>query len=198
MTVLVRLPDVRAPEPVVLSYGRVRLEPWSTHHEQQLLQAAQGEDVWRWLTVPRVIDLADLHRFRDRPRDLAFVVVVDGVAAGSTSYLDVDLAVEGLEIGATWYRQDLWGTDVNPTSKLLLLGHAFEELGAARVTFKTDALNTRSRAAIAKLGCAYDGSLRHAQLRGDGSVRDSAYYSMLCDEWAKARDALVLRITALG
>jgi RimJ/RimL family protein N-acetyltransferase len=181
---------------VVLTRGRVRLEPWSTHHEEQLLVAAQGEDVWRWIPVPRVTDLQGLHRFRDRPRDLCFVVVVDGVAAGSTSFLDVDVAVEGLEIGATWYRQDLWGSDVNPTCKLLLLGHAFEDLGVARVTLKTDALNTRSRAAIAKLGCAYDGTLRHAQLRADGSVRDTAYFSMLASEWPAARDVLVSRASA--
>jgi RimJ/RimL family protein N-acetyltransferase len=125
---------------------------------------------------------------------LPWAVVVAGTAVGSTSYLDVDLTVGGLEIGWTWYRRDLWAGDVNPTCKLLLLGHAFDDLGAERVTFKTDALNARSQAAIRRLGCAYDGTLRHHRLRADGSVRDTAYFSLLAAEWPAARDRLEARL----
>jgi RimJ/RimL family protein N-acetyltransferase len=125
---------------------------------------------------------------------MRWAVVVDDVPGGTTSYLDVDLAVEGLEIGGTWYRQDLWATDVNPTCKLLLMTYAFEDLGAARVTLKTDGLNTRSQAAIRKLGCQYDGTLRHNRLRNDGSVRDTAYFSMLVAEWPVAKQRLVARL----
>lgn len=186
---------MRAPEPVVLERGGVRLEPWSPNHEPDLLESAAHEDVWRWLPVPAVVDVQGLHRFRDRPRDLLFVVLLDGVAVGSTSYLDVDLSVGGIEIGATWYRRDLWGGQLNPACKLLLLTHAFEVLGAERVTLKTDALNTRSRAAITKLGCSYDGTLRHWQLRADGSVRDTAFFSLLATEWPTARATLVARLS---
>ena len=184
---------MRAAEPVVLELGRVRLEPLGPQHDEELLAAAQSDEVWRWLPIARPRDLDAVRRIRDTHPGLAWAVVVDAVAAGSTSYLDLDLPVGGLEVGWTWYRRDLWGSDVNPTCKLLLLGHAFEALGAARVTFKTDALNTRSRAAIAKLGCAYDGTLRHAALRADGSVRDSAYYSILASEWPPARAVLESR-----
>lgn len=186
---------MRLPEPLLLSHGRVRLEPWEPRHNADLLDAAQGEDVWRWLSVPVPTTLTQIERLRDTHVGLPWAVVVDGRAAGSTSYLDVDLAVEGLEIGWTWYRRDLWATDVNPTCKLLLLGHAFEDLGAQRVTFKTDALNTRSRAAIRKLGCTYDGTLRHHRQRADGSVRDSAYFSMLAGEWPAAKQALERRLS---
>ena len=120
--------------------------------------------------------------------------ILDGAAAGSTSYLDIDAELGGLEIGWTWYRRDLWATDVNPICKLLLLTHAFEDLGADRVTLKTDGLNTRSQAAIRKLGCLYDGTLRHNRRRPDGSVRDTAYFSMLAAEWPAAKIGLQARI----
>ncbi len=189
---------MRTPEPVLLSRGRVRLEPWEPRHDADLLDAAHQDDVWRWLSVPRPVDLAEMGLLRETHVGLPWAVVVDGRAVGSTSYLDVDLAVEGLEIGWTWYRRDVWATDVNPTCKLLLLGHAFDDLGAARVTLKTDALNTRSQSAIRRLGCSYDGTLRHHRLRADGSVRDSAYFSMLAAEWPAAREGLLKRLREFG
>lgn len=182
------------PEPVVLARGRVVLEPWEPRHDEELTESAQSDDVWRWLSVPRPTTAQELRSRLAQPDWVTFAVVVDGVASGLTSYLDIDLTVGGLEIGGTWYRQDLWATDVNPTCKLLLLGHAFEELGAQRVFLKTDGLNARSQAAIRKLGCAYDGTLRHHRLRADGSVRDSAYFSMLADEWPSARARLEARL----
>ena len=189
---------MRRPEPLVLEGHGVRLEPLRPDHAPDLLAAAQDPQVWRWLSVPRpttpeqmraVVDatLAD----RDR---LAWAVVVDGRAVGSTSYLDVDTAVGGLEVGWTWYARTVWRTHVNPACKRLLLGHAFDALGAGRVTFKTDALNLRSRSAIGRLGAQYDGTLRHHRLRADGSVRDSAYFSVLLREWPAVRSGLDARL----
>ena len=186
---------MKQPEPVVLVRGRVSLEPWDPRHDAELLEAAQSEDVWRWLSVPRPTTVQQIASLRETHIGMPWAVVVDGVAAGSTSYLDVDLSVEGLEIGWTWYRQDLWATDVNPTCKLLLMTHAFEGLGAQRITLKTDGLNARSQAAIRKLGCSYDGTLRHHRLRADGSVRDSAYFSLLASEWPPAKAALEARLS---
>ncbi|MCW2707327.1 MAG: family acetyltransferase [Frankiales bacterium] len=185
---------MKQPEPVVLRLGRVSLEPWEPRHDADLLEAAQDEDVWRWLSVPRPGDAQDIARLREEHIGLPWAVVVDGVAGGSSSYLDVDLSVAGLEIGWTWYRRDLWASDVNPTCKLLLMTHAFEDLGAQRITLKTDALNTRSQRAIQRLGCRYDGTLRHHRLRPDGSVRDSAYFSLLASEWPPAKAALEARL----
>jgi RimJ/RimL family protein N-acetyltransferase len=184
---------VRPPEPVVLSRGRVRLEPLGPQHDADLLEAAQDDDVWRWLPAVRPQALEDVARMRQEHPGLAWAVVVDGAASGSTSYLDVDPVLGGLEIGWTWYRRQLWATEVNPTCKLLLLSYAFDDLGAGRVTLKTDHLNTRSQAAIRKLGCRYDGTLRHHKARPDGSVRDTAYFSMLAAEWPAAREVLATR-----
>jgi RimJ/RimL family protein N-acetyltransferase len=171
----------------------VSLEPWAPRHDADLLAAATPE-VFRWLSRSAPTTLADVAALREEHPGLAWAVVVDGRAAGSSSYLEVDLEVEGLEIGWTWYRRDLWATDVNPTCKLLLLGHAFERLGAQRVTLKTDALNTRSQAAIARLGCRRDGTLRHHRLRNDGTVRDSVFFSLLAAEWPVAKADLLRRL----
>jgi RimJ/RimL family protein N-acetyltransferase len=185
---------MRAPTALTLSRGRVRLEAWEPRHDAELLEAGQDDDVWRWIPWVRPTAVEDLTRMREAHPGLPWAVVVDGRAVGSPSYLDVDLEVDGLEIGATWYRKDLWATDVNPTCKLLLLSYAFDDLGAQRVTLKTDALNTRSQAAIKKLGCRYDGTLRHNRRRPDGTVRDTAYFSMLVDEWPVAKAGLVARL----
>jgi RimJ/RimL family protein N-acetyltransferase len=186
---------VRQPEPVVLTRGRVRLEPLGPEHDVDLLAAAQDDEVWRWMPIRRPSEPATV---REAQSGMAWAVVVDGRAQGTTSYLDVDAELGGLEIGWTWYARALWATEVNPTCKLLLLGHAFDDLGADRVTLKTDGLNTRSQAAIRKLGCAHDGTLRHQRRRPDGTVRDAAFFSMLRAEWPAARARLEGRLPRGG
>ena len=189
---------MHAPESTVLAHGRVRLEPLAPGHAPSLFATCADPAVWRWLAVPLPTSVADLEALvagaLADPSRLAWAVVVDGAAVGSTSYLDVDLSVGGLEVGWTWYSPSVWASSVNPTCKLLLLGQAFDELGADRVTLKTDALNARSRGAILRLGASYDGTLRHHRLRQDGSVRDTAYYSVLAAEWPSVRDGLRARL----
>ena len=189
---------MRTPEPVVLEGHGVRLEPLGPSHVDDLTAAAADPAVWRWLSVPQPRDAAQMREWTEaaiaEPGRVAWAVVAGGRAVGSTSYLDVDLAVEGLEIGWTWYGRPVWATHVNPTCKLLLLGHAFDDLGAQRVLFKLDALNTRSFRAVERLGARYDGTLRHHRLRADGSVRDSAYFSILAAEWPAVREGLVARV----
>jgi RimJ/RimL family protein N-acetyltransferase len=130
------------------------------------------------------------------PDRLPFVVVKADEVIGTTSYGDIDVQVGGLEIGWTWYTPSVWATAVNPECKLLLLTHAFDELGAERVYLKTDRLNVRSQAAIRKLGGRYDGTLRHHRRRGDGTVRDSVYFSILAAEWPEVRRGLQERLAA--
>jgi N-acetyltransferase len=143
------------------------------------------------------------HRHLDRPghrgarsgRAPALrVSVEDGRAIGSSSYLDIAPVDGRLEIGATWYGRAWWRTFVNPESKLLLLGHAFDELGATRVAFRTDAANERSRSAIERLGAVFEGIHRHREHRPDGTLRDTAFYSILADEWPAVRAALDERL----
>lgn len=186
---------MRTPTPIVLTGHGVRLEPLTEAHAPELLAAAADDAVWRWLPASRPRTADELRELiRTHRGDLAWAVVVDGRAQGSTSYLDVDLTVGGLEIGWTWYARSLWATHVNPASKLLLLAHAFDDLEAERVTLKTDGLNTRSQGAIRRLGATYDGTLRHNRLRADGSVRDTAYFSILASEWPEVREGLQGRL----
>ena len=190
---------MRTPEPVVLTGGVVRLEPLTQAHGPELLAAGTVDPaVWRWLSVPAPTSLADITAIVEAaqadPARLAWAVVVDGRAVGSTSYLDIEVALGGLEIGWTWYAAAVWGTAVNPECKLLLLSYAFDDLDVERVLLKTDALNTRSRGALGRLGAQYDGTLRHSRRRPDGTVRDTAYFSILTAEWPVIRDGLTTRL----
>jgi RimJ/RimL family protein N-acetyltransferase len=126
----------------------------------------------------------------------------DGLPAGSvvgtTSYLDVSVADARLEVGSTAYTPAVWGSAVNPETKLLLLGHAFETVGVGRVQLKTDVRNVRSQQAIARLGATYEGVLRRYQRRPDGTVRDTVMFSVTAEEWPAVRDALRRRLDAHG
>ena len=189
---------MRRPEPVVLEGHGVRLEPLARAHVPDLLAAARGDEVWRYLSIPQPQDAAAMSAVVDAavadPDRVAWAVVVGGRAVGSTSYLDVDLSVGGLEVGWTWYAREVWATHVNPACKRLLLGHAFDELGAERITLKLDARNSRSFRAVERLGAKHDGTLRHHRLRADGTVRDSAYFSVLSAEWPAVRAGLDERL----
>ena len=189
---------MKVPRPTTLSGTRVELVPLAIEHADDLFDAGQHDEIWTWLRAFRPKVVADMRALieeavRDTDR-LAFAVMHDGRAVGSTSYLDIDLEVGGIEIGWTWYSPSVWASAVNPECKLLLLGHAFDDLGAERVFLKTDGLNTRSQAAIRKLGAQYDGTLRHHRLRADGTVRDSAYFSILATEWPAVRAGLQSRL----
>src|SRR4051812_37768841 len=128
---------------------------------------------------------------------LAFAVVdqAGGQAVGWTTYSDVSTVDERLEIGWTWYGRAHWRTAVNTEAKLLLMGHAFEDLGYGRICWKTDLLNTRSQQAITRLGAVREGVWRRHRLRSDGVTwRDSVFFSMLADEWPEARLRLRARL----
>jgi RimJ/RimL family protein N-acetyltransferase len=117
-----------------------------------------------------------------------------GTVVGQTSYLDVSAPDARLEIGSTVYRREVWASAVNPETKLLLLGNAFDALGAGRVQLKTDIRNERSQRAIDRLGARYEGVLRRHMRRADGTVRDTVMFSILADEWPDVRRGLNERV----
>ncbi len=149
-------------------------------YEELLTQAM---DAGRW---PWVVRLAIDHAGVDA-----------GTVVGTSSYLEISPRDARLEIGFTAYTPAVWAGVVNPETKLLLLGYAFETLNAGRVQLKTDVRNARSQQAIARLGAQYEGTLRRYQRRADDTVRDTVLFSMLADEWPEARDALVARLDDL-
>lgn len=183
----------------------VALEPLAQEHYRDLRHAADDERIWK-TTIVR----ADGTEFdawfaaaiaeREAGRRFPFAVrrIADAALVGSTSYLDIALQHRRLEIGSTWYRPDCWGSVVNAESKLLLLAHAFDVLQVARVAFITDVLNTRSQAAIAKLGAVREGVLRSHMVSQGGRMRDSVVFSITAAEWPQAREKLHRRLAALS
>ncbi len=135
-------------------------------------------------------------RFLVAGRVVYAIRLVDGRLVGTSSLLEIDLANESVHLGATLYGRRWWGTAVNPEAKLLLLAHCFDDCGFGRVKIQTDALNTHSQAAIAKLGARREGMLRRHMRREDGTFRDTVVYSILADEWPDVRDGLRARLAA--
>jgi N-acetyltransferase len=121
---------------------------------------------------------------------LPFVIIAQGQVAGSTRYGNIDLANRRLEIGWTWVAPAYQRTAVNTEAKLLLLTHAFERLGVNRVELKTDALNQKSRTAIARLGAVEEGTFRKHIVTASGRVRDTVYYSIIDTEWPTVKRRL--------
>ncbi|GAA1575768.1 GNAT family protein [Kribbella sancticallisti] len=118
-----------------------------------------------------------------------------GTVVGTSSLGDVDLANESVHLGWTAYAPAVWGTVVNPACKFLMLQHAFDYCGFGRVKIQTGLTNTRSQAAIAKLGATREGVLRRHKRLPDGSFRDTVVFSILADEWPDVRKRLQARIS---
>ncbi len=193
----------------VLQGGRIRLEPLAVEHASGYLDAGQDdEDVFRWLNTPgsttgaprgladATKDIVAALAARAHGERLAYaqIDVASGRFAGTTSCYDVAPASRSLAIGHTWLGRQWWRTGHNTESKLLLLTHAFDTLGAARVVWHTDIHNERSQAAIAGLGALREGELRKHKIRRDGSWRTTVQYSMTDDDWPAARDRLAARL----
>jgi N-acetyltransferase len=189
--------------PVVLEGDRVRLEPLALRHEQGLYRAARDERVWRWLPEYAARDRETFRRWLEaameasragREAGFATVDARTGAPVGSTRYLALRPEHRGLEIGWTWLAPEAWGTGANVEAKLLMLRHAFESLGCMRVEFKTDARNERSRGALEALPARFEGVFRKHMLVRDGALRDSAYYSIIDEEWPEVEANLLRRL----
>ena len=184
--------------PITLEGDIVRLEPLALRHVDDLAAVAFDPDLWRWVPT-QVTNRDELEAYIEEALDeqargvsLPFAVIEKrgGRAIGSTRYGAISRGDRRLEIGWTWYARALHRTGVNTESKLLLLRHAFETLGAIRVELKTDVLNERSRAAILRLGAQQEGIFRnHRIVPGTGRIRDTVYFSVIDREWpaVKAR-----------
>jgi len=190
------------PAPLQLEGHGVRLEPLTPQHEEGLTAAASDGKLWElWFTsVPEPQRtgsyIAEALEGQQLGHMLPWAVreLESGAVAGSTRYHDIVVKVERVEIGYTWYAARWQRTHVNTACKLLLLGHAFEGLGAQVVGLRTDNFNFASQRAIAALGARYDGTIRHHQARRDGTVRDSVMYSILASEWRDVKRHLLTRL----
>jgi N-acetyltransferase len=190
-------------EAATLAGSQVILEPLSIAHLEGIKQAVQDGELWKlWFTGVPHPDGAEAYiqaalDNRERAGAMPFVVREANTKSiiGSTRYCNVDEANRRLEIGYTWYAASYQRTAVNSECKLLLLGHAFEKLGAIAVEFRTHWHNRESRAAIARLGAKQDGILRNHTRSADGIYRDTVVFSIIDHEWPAVRQALVFRLS---
>ena len=189
---------------VVSENSPVDLVSLTQEHEEALAVAASDGELWkiRYANVPRAdetakfIELALAPSARGPQVPFAVVDRETGKVVGSTRYYAIDDAIRRVYIGYTWYAQSMQRTYVNTACKLEMLRQAFDVCGANVVVWETDILNTRSQAAIERLGASRDGVLRYAQLRRDATVRDTVVYSMLAAQWPDAREYLRERLAA--
>ena len=182
--------------PVILEGELVRLVPLRAEHAAELWKVGQHTDIWRWM--PWIMEaqsdfetqVANLLAWAETNFGQSYVIELldrSGIV-GSTSYLNADRANRRVEIGATRITPAWQRTGVNTECKLLLMRHAFEELEANRVEFKTDSMNMRSRAAIARIGAREEGTLRNHMVRPDGSLRHSTYFGVTVEEWPRVQE----------
>jgi N-acetyltransferase len=181
----------------------VRLEPLSANHEDGLWEASRDPRTWQWLSVFQPTTREEMHAYvgdalanQADGTELPLVTVrrADDCVVGSTRYLALRPEHRSLEIGWTWLTPEVWGTGVNIEAKLLMFEHAFERLGCLRVELKTDARNERSRGAMAALPAQFEGIHRKSMLVRGGQRRDSAWYSVIDDEWPEVRANLLRRL----
>ena len=180
----------------------VVVEPLAERHGEGLWEAAQFPEIFSWMPYHVGADRETFDRWLGEAlagSDVPFAMLdaATGSPIGSTRYLSIRPEHRGLEIGWTWLTPAAWRTGANVETKLLLLEHAFERLGCMRVEFKTDACNERSRAALEALPAQFEGIFRKHMLVRGGELRDSAYYSIVDDDWPAVRTHLERRLESV-
>jgi RimJ/RimL family protein N-acetyltransferase len=184
---------------------RVRLEPLQAGHLAGLTEAGADPAIWTWMPADgstpdgmrQIVEAALAAHAAGSMVPLVTIERATGRLVGSSRYLNLAPTDLRLEIGWTWIDPRFQRTAVNSEAKLLMLGHAFETLGCRRVELKTDARNERSRAAILGIGATFEGVFRKHMVMAGGRARDTAYYSILDDEWPAVRARLGQRIARL-
>lgn len=181
----------------------VRLLPMSLAHVDALAEVGLVPALWTW--VPTLMrDRADMQQYvelalQEQAKGTALPFVIQDVHSqaiiGSTRFGSISAKDRRLEIGWTWVAPSHQRSGANTEAKTLLLTHAFEVLDALRVELKTDFLNAKSCAAIARIGATQEGVFRSHVICPDGRVRDTVYFSIIRSEWpqVKARLAGMLR-----
>lgn len=185
---------------MTLEGTHVRLEPLRPEHATLFWEVARDslDELFEWVPY-RLRSLADFRDFnrhvlaeQARGLSLPFAILVrqGQEIAGTTRFMNMDLANRKVEIGSTWITPRWQRTAINTEAKYLMLRHAFEVWKCLRVELKTDALNQRSRAAILRLGAKEEGTLRKHVVTWTGRPRDSIYFSILDDEWPAVKAGL--------
>jgi RimJ/RimL family protein N-acetyltransferase len=185
-------------------HGRfVRLEPLASGHKEEVRAAVDCDpESWSILLVNPIGEgfeeywLANCGAPSTERLPYAVRRLSDGQVVGVSTYFTASARQGGVEIGATFLRPDVRASVVNPETKLLMLGHAFDA-GAVRVQFKVDLRNKRSQAAVAKLGAVREGVLRRDMRTWTGHMRDTVVFSIIDSEWQGVKLRLEQRLAKL-
>ncbi|WP_055082478.1 GNAT family N-acetyltransferase [Kocuria salsicia] len=188
--------------PVTLEGRLVRLQPLNREHLRGLVEATEDGRMWeRWYTsIPSPDGMAAAIEQRLTWQQDGFMLPFttvrrsDGAVLGMTTFYDPNWAVPRVSVGHTWNRASAHGTGSNAESKLLLMTHAFEELGCQCVRYETSWANQQSRTAIEHLGARLDGVLRGDRRESNGALRDTVVYSVLAHEWPSVKAGLEARV----
>jgi RimJ/RimL family protein N-acetyltransferase len=176
--------------PITLKGQHATLEPLTLAHEAEAIDAVKDGELWQlWYTnIPEPSRVrAEIERrlsLQEKGSMLPFAVRdTTGRMVGMTTYMHIDAVHKRVEIGSTWTAKSAQRGPLNTECKLMLLTHAFEQLGCIAVEFRTHFFNQQSRRAIERLGAKLDGILRSHQRTPDGALRDTCVYSIIASEW---------------
>jgi len=190
---------------IILEDEYVALIPMQATHIKGLYDAGKDLSIWQWTTANYCETLEVTKQWVESCLEKAHLnlqrpfVIVDKTQnkiVGSTSYLNIFLDHKSLEIGFTFLNPSAQRSHVNRRCKLLLLTHAFETLHLNTVAFQTHEKNQRSRTAILAIGATFEGIHRNCRIQQDGSIRSSAFFSIIKPQWPQAKLALLAKLTA--
>lgn len=178
------------------------LEPMQISSCEALIEAAADGHLWN-LKVTQVPspeqmsgEISDALDKKARGEQFPFVIcrLEDEKVVGSTRYYQIDALNRNLSIGFTWYSKSAQRTAINTECKLLLLSHAFENLGCISVAFHVDGINHVSQAAVKRLGASHEGILRNHKIMPDGRIRHTHCFSIIDSEWPHIKQQLEQRL----
>ncbi len=190
------------PAPITLTGTHVSLELLSQDHAADLAEAsADGDLAALWYTsVPSPEDVpTNIDARRSTLGMTPFAILnASGKAVGMTTFMNTDKTNRRVEVGSTWYRASVQRSPLNTECKLLMLRHAFDDLDCIAVEFRTHFMNRASRNAIERLGAKFDGILRNHMIMANGTLRDTAVYSICQHEWPAVRANLEHKLTVMA
>jgi RimJ/RimL family protein N-acetyltransferase len=192
--------------PVTLEGRIVRLEPLTPEHLAGLAEVALDPAIWRW-TIARPTDVAGRGAWLDAAlagqaagAELPFATIdiATDRPIGSSRFLSIVPEHRRLEIGWTWVAPEWQRRGANQEAKYLQLRHAFEDLGANRVEFKTDSRNEKANPALLSIGATFEGTFRNHMVMPDGPLRHSNYYAVVVEDWPRVKAMLEARIGSIA
>jgi len=195
------------PQPVIFESEFVRIEPMTLEHAEDLMAAGSAPELWRFIIPNRCETLEStkhwINFFHDEQKagKLIPFVIFDKKQqkiVGQTTYVNIDRHHKGIEVGYTFIQPNVQRSGLNRQCKYMLITHAFENLGANRVQLQTSEKNDKSRNAILGIGAKFEGIRRYDRIQGDGSIRSSAYFSIIKPEWRETKQALIDKMSIRG